>query len=166
MAAIVHSIGLPASVEVTHAAFCGEQYWRDRLAAVGGPQADLVSLRADGDTVIIEMTQGIAAEKLPSFVAAVRRGDLLISRTETWGPLQDGRAHGSFSAKVEGAPATLGGDLYLEPDGEHCTFRVDGAVDVRVPLIGNKIASAAAGQLQRLLEKEDEFTREWLAAHR
>ncbi len=33
-------------------------------------------------------------------VTSIRQGDLIIRRTESWGPLQDGRAHGQTGAGV------------------------------------------------------------------
>ncbi|WP_036540628.1 DUF2505 domain-containing protein, partial [Nocardia cyriacigeorgica] len=60
------------------AAVADEQYWKDRIAAVGGPNARLESVSVEGDQVRVEMVQAIAADLLPSAITAVRPGDLVI----------------------------------------------------------------------------------------
>lgn len=111
------------------------------------------------------MVQVIAEKYLPSAVTKIRRGDLKIDRTESWGPLRDGTARGHFDVSVHGAPAKISGDLTLRPDGIGSTMLVDGSVSVSVPLFGGRIEAAIAEQLKRLMVKEDDFTETWTTAH-
>ncbi|MFC4605208.1 DUF2505 domain-containing protein [Rhodococcus kronopolitis] len=162
---IPHSSSYPQSVAEVHRALTSEQYWRDRLAEVGGPGASFGHLTVADGTVDVEVAQAIPAEHLPSIVTKIRPGDLVITRTETWGPLDGDRARGTFTARVEGVPATLSGALTLSADGTGSTVALDGQVEVKLPLIGGKIEGVIADQVTELLENEDRFTAEWLGSH-
>ena len=161
-----HSARHSKSVAAVHAAFTSEQYWRDRLAAVGGPNAELreATKNADGSFKVV-LVQAIAEKYLPSLVTKIRRGDLKIDRTESWGPLTGDKARGHFEVSVQGAPGTISGDIEIAADGSGSVFRVDGSVTVNIPLIGARAEEAIAEQLKRLLTKEDDFTEEWTTAH-
>ncbi|WP_143860848.1 DUF2505 domain-containing protein, partial [Nocardia cerradoensis] len=75
----------------------------------------------EGDTARIHMVQAIAAELLPPAVTAVRPGDLIIPRTETWTGTT-----GAFEARVENAPAQMSGAVALSGDDTSATAVVDG----------------------------------------
>ncbi|MFI9510688.1 DUF2505 domain-containing protein [Nocardia sp. NPDC052566] len=150
----------PHSVDAVRAAYANEQYWKDRIAEVGGPNARLDSLTIDGDHIRVEMVQAIAAELLPAAVTAVRPGDLIIPRVETW----NGDT-GTFEARVEGAPAEVRGTTVLSADGAGAVETVTGSIEVKVPLFGGKIEAAIQEQLVQLLANEEEFTNTWIAQH-
>ena len=160
-----HSATFRVPVSAMHRAVTTEQYWRDRMAAVGGPGGRVENFTA-GDTVRIEMVQTVDQKYLPDFVTRIRPGNLEIARVETWGPLEGDTAAGSFDAKVKSAPAPLGGTSTLRTDAGGCRIEVDGSVSVSVPLLGSRIESAIAQQLTTLMGKEDEFTADWVNAHR
>ncbi len=162
-ARIEHSVTYSPSIETVHAAFTSEQYWKDRLEQIGGPGAQLVGFTAGDGSVTVEMVQTIPAAKLPSAVTAVRPGDLQINRTETWGPLTD-TATGGFTAEVKGAPGDIRGARTLSRDGEGTRMRVDGTVEVKIPLLGGAIENVIVEQLRKLLAREDEFNVSWFSS--
>lgn len=153
---INHSASYPKPVGTLLAAFTNEQYWKERLAEVGGPKARLVSFTGAADSASIEMVQVVAADQLPPAVTAVRPGDLEITRTETWNA-----KGGSFTAAVAGAPAKIGGTVTLTGN-DTTTLTVTGQVQVDIPFFGGKIEGVIAGHLRELLEREDTFTASWL----
>ncbi|WP_067653789.1 DUF2505 domain-containing protein [Nocardia harenae] len=142
------------------AAIADEQYWKDRVAEVGGPNARLDRVTVEGDRVHAELVQAIAAELLPAAITAVRPGDLVIPRVEEW----TGDT-GTFTAKVEGAPAEVRGSIALAADGSGSVATITGTIEVKVPLFGGKIEAAIAERLTELLGNEAEFTDTWIAAH-
>ncbi|MBD0324259.1 MAG: DUF2505 domain-containing protein [Aldersonia sp.] len=164
---IVHSASYPAPVERVHAAFASEQYWDDRIEQIGGPAGRIDAFTDAEGTVTVQMVQTVAEENLPSLITKIRHGDLEIHRTQIWGPLDSSgqRATGSFSASIPGTPAHISGTVTLAASGTGSTLTVDGEVGVRIPLVGKKVEQIAADQLTRLLNKEDEFTVAWTAAH-
>ncbi|EOM76667.1 DUF2505 domain-containing protein [Rhodococcus rhodnii] len=160
---IEHSSSLKSAVTRVHAAFVDEQYWKDRIAEVGGPHAQLGSVETTGDRITVEFTQAIPEDQLPSLVTKIRAGDLVIARTETWEPLSGDTAKGTFTAGVEGAPARVGGTHTLAGSDGETTVTTDGEVEVSIPFLGGKIEAAIAEQLAELFRIESEFTAEWLA---
>ncbi|BAW03802.1 hypothetical protein NSK11_contig00188-0003 [Nocardia seriolae] len=142
------------------AAFADEQYWKDRIESVGGPNARIENLVIDGEIVRVDMVQTIPAEELPAQITAIKPNGLVIPRTEIW--------HGSggtVEARVDGAPANVNGTLTVTDDGSGSTFVVDASIDVKIPLFGKKIEAAIQEHLSALLEREAEFTDNWLSSH-
>ncbi|MFF2085088.1 DUF2505 domain-containing protein [Nocardia sp. NPDC058176] len=148
------------SVEAVRAAFSDEQYWKARIAEVGGPGARLDSFTLDGDQVRVQMVQAIPADQLPPAITAVRPGDLVIPRTETYTGTT-----GSFEAHVEGAPAIVRGTVTLTAEGNVSVGTITGTIEVKIPLFGSKIEAAISEHLVELLANEAEFTEQWLAKH-
>ncbi|MEU4340315.1 DUF2505 domain-containing protein [Nocardia sp. NPDC023852] len=148
------------SLAAVRAAFANDQYWKDRVAEVGGPNARLESVTVSGDQVRAELVQAIAAELLPAAITAVRPGDLIIPRIEHW----TGDS-ATFEARVEGAPAEVRGTITLAADGSGATATTNGTIEVKIPLFGGKIENAIAEHLTELLKNEEEFTNNWLASH-
>ncbi|MEU0875681.1 DUF2505 domain-containing protein [Nocardia brasiliensis] len=142
------------------AAFANDQYWKDRVAEVGGPNARLDSVTVDGDQIRIHLVQAIAAELLPAAITAVRPGDLIIPRVETWTG-----DNATFQATVEGAPAEVRGTITLTDDGAGSTAAANGTIEVKIPLFGGKIENAIAEHLTEVLKNEEEFTNTWLESH-
>ncbi|MFE9578910.1 DUF2505 domain-containing protein [Nocardia sp. NPDC006044] len=142
------------------AAFANDQYWKDRVAEVGGPNARLDSVQVAGDQIRVQLVQAIAAELLPAAITAVRPGDLIIPRVETW----NGDS-ATFQATVDGAPAEVRGTITLTDDGAGSTAAANGTIEVKIPLFGGKIESAIAEHLTEVLKNEEEFTNTWLDSH-
>ncbi|MFQ6326449.1 MULTISPECIES: DUF2505 domain-containing protein [unclassified Nocardia] len=145
-------------VAAVRAAIADEQYWKDRIAEVGGPNARLDSVAVNGDQVHVEMVQAIAAELLPAAITAVRPGDLIIPRAENWSG-----DTATFEARVDGAPAEVRGAISLVADGSGSVATVTGSIEVKIPLFGGKIEAAIAERLTELFASEEEFTNNWLA---
>ncbi|WP_327142477.1 DUF2505 domain-containing protein [Nocardia sp. NBC_01327] len=148
------------STAAVRAAFSNEQYWKDRIEAVGGPNARIESLSISGDQVRVEMIQAIPASELPAQVTAVRPGDLVIPRTETWNG-----SGGTVEARVDGVPASVNGTLTVSDSGTGSDYVVDAVIEVKIPLFGRKIEAAIQEHLTELLAREAEFTDNWLSSH-
>ena len=142
------------------AAFANEQYWKDRIEAVGGPGARIESIDITGAQVRVAMVQTIPASELPAQITAIKPDGLIIPRIETWHG--DG---GTVEAHVDGAPANVNGTLTVTDDGTGSTFVVDATIEVKIPLFGKKIEAAIQQHLTELLEREAEFTDSWLSSH-
>ncbi len=159
---IEHSSKYTVPAEKVHEAVTSEQYWRDRIVAVGGPGATIEELTVRDETVAVTMSQIIAAEHLPSMVSKVVNGDIVIKRSETMAPFKDGKATGTFSAHVDGVPARVEGTQVLTGDENSATLEIDGEVEVKIPFLGGKIESAIVDEVVRLIQAEQDFTQEWI----
>lgn len=159
---IAHSAPVPASVDKVHAALVSEQYWNDRIAEIGGPGAELVSVTAVNGTISVVITQAIPEEELPAAVTAFKKGALIIERTESWGPLGGNRAEGKFGATVEGAPAVISGTTLLEGNEATATMSLSGTTEVKIPIFGGKIEALISEQVLSLIDNEHDFTGTWI----
>src|SRR6266568_5988162 len=110
---IGHTVRYPHPLSAVRGAFTSEPYWKDRLEEVGGPGARLVGVSEQNGRATVEVVQAIAEAELPEAITKVRRGDLVIPRTEVW---TDRSAN--FLATVEGAPVRIAGTVVLEADGD------------------------------------------------
>lgn len=158
---LAYTARYPFSVETVRAALADEQYWKDRIAEVGGPNARLEAFELEGREIRVRMIQAIAAELLPPAITAVRPGDLIIPRTETWTADQ-----AIFEARVEGAPAEVTGTVTLTGTESEATVEVKGKIEVKVPIFGSKIETAIEERLTDLLHNEAEFTTTWLTTNK
>ncbi|HEX2300701.1 MAG TPA: DUF2505 domain-containing protein [Pseudonocardiaceae bacterium] len=132
-------------------------YLRDKVRAVGGPHAELVSRDEDDNGVTIVLRQLVPAGALPSFVRSVLPGDLSITRTETWHGT-DGTVH----SVVDGAPGTINGKMHLEPDRDGSVLSFQLEAKVPLPLIGGKVEKAITNSVSKLMDTEYDFTLRWL----
>ncbi|MFJ2833928.1 MULTISPECIES: DUF2505 domain-containing protein [Nocardia] len=147
-------------VEAVRAAFSDEQYWKARIEEVGGPGARLDSFGITGDQVRVQMVQSIPADQLPPAITAVRPGDLVIPRTESYTGTT-----GTIEAHVDGAPAKVSAIVTLTDEGTGSVATISGSIEVKIPLFGGKIEAAISEHLLELLANEAGFTEQWLAAH-
>lgn len=159
---IEHSSTYTFPAAQVHAALTSEQYWRDRIAEVGGDGATLDEITVGDGTIAVIMTQAVPADTLPGVVTKIRPGDLIIKRSETWAGLNDDQATGTFAAEVAGAPAKIGGTQKLSGQESDAIVEVSAEVAVRIPLVGGKVESVVADEILRLIDAEQEFTQSWL----
>jgi hypothetical protein len=119
-----------------------------------------VAATADGDRVTIRRT---TEPPIPGFAKKVLGSRQRVVEHQTW---QAGAAPtGAFEAAAAGTPVTITGTFAIDPDGSGSILRIRGAVDVKVPLVGGKIADLVADQTAKTLEREYAFTQAWIAAH-
>ncbi|BBX34528.1 hypothetical protein MMAG44476_28314 [Mycolicibacterium mageritense DSM 44476 = CIP 104973] len=151
------------SVEQVHGAFGDRQYWLARLADSGADDATLDSMTvAEDGGIDVITTQLLRADRLPGLVAQFHHGDLSIHREEHWGPLVDGRAAGTVSGTIPGAPVALDGTATLARADSGSRLAVRISVEVKVPLVGGKIENFIGSQLVDLLIAEQRFTTVWI----
>lgn len=157
------SVEYEGTVDQVRHAFSDEQYWLARLAEAGPGGSTLDSLdELDDGSVVIATTLVLPREFLPAIATQFHSGDMHISRRETWGPVDDGRATGSVDCAIQGAPATMRGSSTLASNGTGARMDLHATVEVRIPLVGGKLESFIGSQLTNLLIEEQRFTTTWL----
>lgn len=159
-----HSAEFAHPVEKVLAALTDEDALRERLAAVGGQNAELLSHEKSAAGVSYTMRQGIPADKLPGVISKLHPGDLIVTREQTWRSLDDGTARGTGKAHVSGVPGAITVETQLLKHADGAKLQVSGQVKVSVPLIGGKIEQTIAEQVGRLLTREDAFVAKQLDA--
>jgi hypothetical protein len=161
---IEHRAAFTRPAAEVHATLIDRAFLDARLRDLGGKNATLLDYSATGDTVTFKLRQGVDAQRLPSVVRAVIKGDLIVERTESWRP--DGAAFtGSTTADVSAVPGDIRGTFRLAETDGGSQWTTTGEVKVSIPFIGGKIESVIAEQVTRLLAAEAEFAAKWLAEH-
>ncbi|GAA4712466.1 DUF2505 domain-containing protein [Pseudonocardia yuanmonensis] len=135
--------------------------YADRLAAVGGPGAELHAFEREGDRLRIVLRQGVPAASLPASVRRFLAGALVLEREERW-EIAAERADGRFTLTAAGAPAGAEGALTIGEDPSGSALRIDGEVEVRVPLLGAAIEAVVAERALALMTEEMRWTAERL----
>ena len=147
----------PESPERLRAVLTDPDYLRDKLRAVGGPRAELVSREQDGRGITVVLRQAVPDDALPSFIRAALPGGLTIRRTETWTS-----SGGSVHGMVDGAPGTITGTMRLVPDPAGCVLSAQLTAEVGLPLIGGRVEKVIIDNIGTLMDAEHRFTLEWL----
>ncbi|MPY79228.1 MAG: DUF2505 family protein [Actinophytocola sp.] len=158
---IEHSSEFPYPFEQVLAAFTSESAIRQRLADIGGKDAELLAHEKSDGTVSYRMRQGIPGEKLPSVVRKVHHGDLHVEREQEW-RLSGETASGTATASVTGVPGSIAARSELTSHGDGTVLRISGEVKVSIPLVGGKIERTIAEQVGTLLARESEHVSETL----
>ncbi|QFZ23617.1 DUF2505 domain-containing protein [Saccharothrix syringae] len=142
-----------------YAALVDEGHLRDRLAVLGGKDAELVTFTTTGQSTTYQLRQGVEAEHLPSFARGLLGGDLVITRTETW---TEAGLTGTIEGVLSGVPGRIEGTVTLADTAGGSELHLLGQVKVGIPLVGGKVEALVGEQVAKLLDKETEFTSEWL----
>lgn len=79
-----------------------------------------------------------------------------VVQTDEWAAAAGGERHGTWSVRIPGAPATMGGTMSVVPTDGGSTYAIKGEVVVKVPLIGGKAEKYIAGLVRQLAAKEAE----------
>ena len=156
-----HTVTYPFSTTRYWEIITNEQYWRDLLQIINSSHGELVSFALDGDTVTVEMKQGIPEDKLPSMITKVRPGDLEIPRRNEFTRNGD-TISGTMTASVTGAPATV--EATVSVTGDPAAMQYSGSANVSIPFVGGKIEKAVIDELTKLLDAEHDETVTWKKA--
>lgn len=132
-------------------------YLRDKLRAVGGPGAELVSRQEDERGVTVVVHQTVPGDALPSFLRSVITEDLTIRRTETWTS-----SGATVHAVVDGVPGTITVSMRLAPDPAGSVLGAQLTAEVPLPLVGGKVEKIIIDNVAKLLAAEHQFTLDWL----
>ena len=151
------SAELPADVETAFAALTGEQ-WPPALAARLRDGSTLVRREPTPDGGVVLVTSRQLPEGTPSALLKAAR-DGRVTQTDTWGPAVDGVRAGTWTVEVPGAPGTIGGTSRVEPAGAGSRWSVEGAVEIRLPLVGGKVERYVAPLVERLVVTQAEVLR-------
>lgn len=106
----------------------------------------------------------IAGSVLPPVVTKILKGTLVVHRTDSWSPLVDGKASGTFAGKSSGVPSTSEGTYVLEATENGSQLRANGSVKVKIPLVGGKIEEASLQLVSEMLRQECDAAERWVKA--
>ncbi|GGK50304.1 DUF2505 domain-containing protein [Nocardia camponoti] len=147
-------------VEELHRAITDDAVWHARFAETDTATLDLTHPNGP-ETIRIHMTERPAKDKVPGLVRKVMKSDLVLERTDNWGPLTGETASGEFVGNTGGITTEMSGTYELRPTAEGSEIEVVGTVTVKVPFVGGAIEPLAEQLHQRVLNSERKFIENW-----
>lgn len=152
------SVEVPADVEAAWAAMTGPG-WAPALDARLRDDSRMLSAEPvpDGGRVVVVSRR--LPEGGPRFVRSLVPADGRVVQTDRWGPARDGARRATWSAEVSGTPATMLGEMALEPSPGGCRWTVRGTVSVQVALVGGKVEGFLAPLVEKLVVTQGEVLR-------
>ncbi len=99
---------------------------------------------------------------LPGFAKRFLKPTNTVTTTDDWAKADDGSYRGKQLVETEGAPIDISAETALIPAGEQTRYEVTVHVEVKVPLVGGKLADFAKGITERQLAQEFAAGDHWL----
>lgn len=129
----------------------------DKYESMGHREVEILEFAADNDTIRIVSSRVVDVE-LPGFAKKALSPTNTMKQSDTWQRQGDGSWSGTFDVEVQGAPVHLNGTMSLTPDGDGTRHDVTLEMQVKIPLIGGKIADwVGKNDAQRTLDEEFAF---------
>ncbi|WP_024801939.1 DUF2505 domain-containing protein [Nocardia sp. BMG51109] len=145
-----------------YAALSDRDYWDARMEEMRKYSPNEVIALSAGDSGIeVEIQHILPRDMLPEIAQTVMRKDMVITRTETYGPFGP-EVTGEYTAAIPAGPGSLGGSMHLFPTETGCTLRTSSTAKVFIPMLGPKFEQMMLINLVDLLRAEAEFTAQWL----
>ncbi len=157
------TVSYTVPVEELHRAITSDELWQSRFE---GAETATLNLSHPGGpgTISIRMTEKARPDKIPAIVRKVLKNDLVLERTDDWGPLDGDSARGTFGATSQGITTEMAGTYEMRSTAEGSEIEVAGTVAVKVPLVGGAIEPLAEQVQHRVVESERKFIQKWFAA--
>jgi hypothetical protein len=154
-----------APIDDVWAMFRDPQSHLRKFEGMGHRDIEVLESSADDDSFHLVIRRVVDVD-LPGFARRVLKPTNTVTTTDDWRRLPDGSCAGTQQVDTAGAPVRISASTTLTPAGERTTYGVDVHVEVKVPLIGGKLADWAKGMVRDQLDAEFAAGDAWLAEHR
>ena len=136
-----------------------------KYEGMGHREVELLAAESDDHHIHVASSRVVDVD-LPGFARRVLKPTNTMRQTDDWTRADDGTWSGTFAVEVDGAPIELSGSMGLVPGDGTTDHSVTITMNVKVPLVGGKIADwAGKNDVRRTLEAEFAFGDTWLADH-
>jgi hypothetical protein len=136
----------------------------DKYQAMGHRDVKLLELAGDETTLRIVSSRVVDVD-LPGFAKKALKPTNTMTQTDQWHRNDDGSWSGTFDVDVKGSPVHIAGTMALAADGTGTRHDVTINVQVKIPIIGGKIAEwAGKNDVRRTLDAEFDFNDQRLAS--
>ena len=135
------------------------EYQAGRSDRLGGTTSPTVT-REDG-VVVVRFPRRLPLEDVaPPLRALAGSGE--ITQVERWHEIGDDRCAATWTTEST-LPGTVTGTFEVVPDGTGARYTVVATAEVKVPLIGGRVAKEVEGHVARLIEAEMDLAEEYLS---
>ena len=129
----------------------------DKYESMGHRDVEILEFASD-DKMLRIVSSRVVDVELPGFAKRALKPTNTMIQTDEWRPQGDGSWSGTFGVDVKGAPVRISGTMRLAPVAEGSRHDVVLDLQVKVPLIGGKIADwVGKKDVQRTLDAEFAF---------
>ncbi len=143
-----------ATCDEVFAMFRDPAYIEQKLLRTGGTNPD-IEVSDVGSDVLISAIRDLPAQ-VPGFVKTFTGDQIHVIEKTRWSPADDlGARTAAVELEFKGTPSTINGTLSLHPVADGSAVDVVFEVKATVPLIGGKIESVIAGQMERAVRQEN-----------
>jgi hypothetical protein len=104
----------------------------------------------------------IPRSALPDIAQTVIKHDMVITRTESYGPFAE-RASGRYEASIPAGPGSLTGTMDLFESDDGSTLRTSSEAKVHLPFVGGRLEELILTNLVDVFRTEAAITADWLA---
>lgn len=144
----------PVPIDAVLAMLRDESATVDKYESMGHRDVEILEFAADDDTIRIVSSRVVDVE-LPGFAKKALSPTNTMKQSDTWQRQGDGSWSGTFDVEVQGAPVHLNGTMSLTSEGDGTRHDVTLEMQVKIPLIGGKIADwVGKNDAQRTLDAE------------
>ncbi|MGZ6963282.1 MAG: DUF2505 domain-containing protein [Acidimicrobiia bacterium] len=129
----------------------------DKYEGMGHRDVQILELAADDRTLRIVSSRVVDVE-LPGFAKKALKPTNTMIQTDEWRREGDDSWIGTFNVDVKGSPVRISGTMGLAPDTKGSRHDVVVDLQVKIPIIGGKIADwAGKNDVKRTLDAEFAF---------
>ncbi|MGZ4784801.1 MAG: DUF2505 domain-containing protein, partial [Acidimicrobiales bacterium] len=154
-----------ASIDAVLAMLADAEATAAKYESMGHRDVEIIDCSHIDGTLHVESSRVVDVD-LPGFAKKVLKPTNTMHQNDEWHEVGDGSWEGVFGVEVVGAPIQLSGVMRLVPGDDTCTHDVTITMNVKVPLVGGKIADwAGKNDVKRTLDAEFAFGDRWLAEH-
>lgn len=136
-----------------------------RYAGMGHRDIEILECDRTDDSLVVRTSRVVDVD-LPGFARKVLKPTNTMVQTDRWQRAGDGSWDGTFGVDVAGSPVELSGKMQLRDAGDRTDSTVTITMNVKVPLVGGKIADwAGKNEVRTTLAAEFAAGDDWIAAH-
>jgi carbon monoxide dehydrogenase subunit G len=153
-----------APVDAVWAMFRDPKSHVAKFEQMGHREIEVLESDSDDQQLHVKVRRVVTVD-LPGFAKRVLKPNNTVTTVDDWTRAADGTCTGEQVIDTEGAPVKISAATRLEPDADGTRYTIEVHLDVKVPLIGGKLADWAKGNVQKQLDDEFAAGDTWLASH-
>ncbi len=140
-----------------------DRSWRERVCQETKAVRWTVAIRATSDSAEISVVRVLPA-RVPDLMKAMVGDTIETSQDERWGPAAaNGSRRATMTVQVTGQPATVTGEVRLEPNGSGTRQTISGDISVSIPFIGRRIEAVIGEGIRAAVVVEQRLGQAYLA---
>lgn len=158
---------LPADVETAFKLMLTEDYFVEKYKTMQAQNVAVELLEDTDEAFSMAVERDVTlGESVPGFAKKLVGDSMRLHQTVTWQKTEGPVKRGEFNGRLMGKDGGVHAELFLEPDGELTIMRIEGKIEVSVPLIGRKIEKLMAERSSDAFEYDLEATAQYIDQHK